>query len=90
MKKVYILSGKNEQELADNINKFDKEIFATQPVQKHDKTWIAFVYVAEKEDLNKPTEKQVYTLKKYNYEGDISKLTKNEATALIKEYMNGN
>lgn len=47
MKKVYIIKGKDEQELADNINKFDKEIFATQPLQKKNGEFIAFVYCNE-------------------------------------------
>lgn len=90
MKKVYVIKGKNEEELVKNINCFDKEIFATQPIQKNDNSFIAFVYCDEDNRLDNEkgeelaTEKQIYFLKKKGVEIKEG-LTKQEAFNLIKE-----
>ena len=42
--KTFVLSAKDEFELVKKINKSDKEIFASQPIQKKDGTWVCFIY----------------------------------------------
>ena len=94
-KQIYVVKGKDEDELVKNIGDFDKEIFATQPIQKNDNSWCAFVYVNEDfKGISKPikedvaTEKQKYCLEKNNI--DIPKdLTKSQASNLIAEIKKG-
>jgi hypothetical protein len=43
-KKVCIIEGKDEYELAEKINNSKLDIFATTPIQKNNSSWIAFVY----------------------------------------------
>ena len=98
MKKVYIIKGKDEEELAKNINEFDKDIFATQPLQKKNGEFIAFVYVNEgntptprssnEYNPNKPTVKQIYRLEQMGIsKEEIDKMSKMEATTIIGESM---
>lgn len=91
MKKIYVIKGKDADELAKNINDCDKQIFATQPMQKNDGSWCAFVYVNEdskglpepiKEEL--ATANQIYFLKNRGIEISLD-LTKAQAFDLIKE-----
>ena len=91
MKKVYVIKGKDADELAKNINEFDKQIFATQPMQTINGSWCAFVYVNEdskglpepiKEDL--ATDNQLYFLKNREI-ATPEGLTKSQAFDLIKE-----
>ena len=44
MKKAFVISAKDEFELVKKINESKLEIKATQPMQKKDGTWVAFIY----------------------------------------------
>ena len=95
-KKIYVIKANDEDELAKNINEFclNHDVFATQPMQKNNNSWCAFVYVndefkrttqptqANKEEL--ATEKQKYVLEK-NGVAIPQGLTKAQAIPLIKE-----
>ena len=92
-KKVYVIKAKDEDELAEKITNFEKKSFATQPVQKNDGSWVAFVYVdpyhAEKE-RNMATENQVNFLRRKSKltEIELAELSFEEASkkiGIIKE-----
>ena len=42
--KIYCITAKDEFELVKKINESKLEIKATQPMQKKDGTWVAFIY----------------------------------------------
>jgi hypothetical protein len=95
-KKVSLISASNEIELVKKLNESKLDIFATQPIQKQDNSWVAFVYSetdskeleAEKPvvfDPNAPaTSKQISFLKKLKIQIP-NNLTKREASFLISK-----
>jgi hypothetical protein len=96
-KKVSLISASNEIELVKKLNESKLDIFATQPIQKQDNSWVAFVYSEEKEskeleaekpvvfDPNAPaTSKQISFLKKLKIQIP-NNLTKREASFLISK-----
>lgn len=46
--KVFVINAKDEFELVKKLNREDKNFFASQPMQKIDKTWVCFIYYKEK------------------------------------------
>jgi len=100
-KKIYIVRGKDEEELANNINNFGKESFATQGFQLK-KGWCAYIYCNEgytqktekvsqngsKPQIEPISEKQRNFLLNHGYQGNMD-LTKAEVHALIKSAIEG-
>jgi len=92
-KKVYVIKAKDEDELADKITNFDKKSFATQPIQKNDGTWVAFIYVDPAHDEKKrnvATDNQVKFLRRESKltEIELAELSFEEASkkiGIIKE-----
>jgi len=86
-KTIYLIKAKDEFELVKLLNEIDTELFATQPMQKNDGTWVCFCYKNKEKDKKTimATEKQIDLL--YQLDIDISpeSLTKKEASKLIKE-----
>jgi hypothetical protein len=42
--KVFVLTAENEFEMVKKINSEERKIFASQPMQKTDGSWVCFVY----------------------------------------------
>ncbi|MFH1270155.1 MAG: hypothetical protein ABII03_00785 [Nanoarchaeota archaeon] len=44
--KIFVVTAKTEFELVKKLNEENKQkkVFATQPMQKLDKSWVAFIY----------------------------------------------
>jgi len=42
--KVFVIKAKDEYELVKKMNKEEKPIFVSQPIQKKDGTWVCFIY----------------------------------------------
>lgn len=42
--KVFVIQAKDEFELVKKINAEQKKIFASQPIQKKDGSWVCFIY----------------------------------------------
>ena len=95
MSKIYVIQAKDEFELVKKVNEFTKDIFATQPIQKSDGSWVAFVYyndipnkqekidesgsIQTREGFKPATQKQKDYLKKLGYQENLEKLTKLKA-----------
>jgi hypothetical protein len=45
--KVFVLTAKTEFELVAKMNSEKRNIFASQPIQKQDGSWICFIYYKE-------------------------------------------
>ena len=45
--KVFVLTAKDEYELVKKMNLEQRQIFASQPMQKQDGTWACFIYYKE-------------------------------------------
>ena len=45
--KVFVIQAKDEFELVKKINAENRQIFATQPLQKNDGSWVVFIYYKE-------------------------------------------
>ena len=46
--KVFVITAKDEFELVKKLNKEERPIFASQPIQKQDGTWLCFIYYEDK------------------------------------------
>ena len=55
MKKIYVIKGATAEELAKNVNECEKDIFATQPMQLNDNSFVAFIYCNETGFNQSPT-----------------------------------
>ncbi len=55
MTKVFVLTARDEFELVKKMNQaqLEKDIFATQPMQKQDGSWLCFIYYREKIGVKK-------------------------------------
>lgn len=102
MTKVFVITAKTEFELVKKMNESKIAYFASQPTQKNNGEWCCFLYYRDiplkrimssqaiterKSTTSVPaTSKQIHFLKQIDYEGDLKKITKQEAFQLIKEY----
>jgi len=49
-KRIIVLNANTEQELVELMENCKEDIYATQPMQKIDGTWVCFVYFHSKQD----------------------------------------
>ncbi len=84
---MFVINAKDEYELVKKVNSYNKPIFATQPIQKNDDSWVAFVYSDKKDKVDLPTKRMMYFLQHNTKLSDIdlADLNFQEAKQLIKE-----